>query len=57
MASTSNDEVERLAPKRFGGRLATVSERDFVPTLVEHDAEELPHASLIIDHENARLSH
>src|SRR2546426_4914450 len=39
------------------GGLAAVGERHGVPDLAQHDAEQLAHALLIIDDENAGLSH
>jgi hypothetical protein len=51
-------EVETIrALQHFDGRLAAIGLRHVIAGLLEHDSEELAHTLLVVDDEDARVSH
>ena len=52
-----DDDIHGLAVERLDGRLAARRRQDVVPLLLQRDGEEIPHALLIVDYEDAGLGH
>src|SRR2546422_368639 len=52
-----DDEVEGVALEGANRGLAPVRDRHVVTRLLQHDREELTHAALVVDDQNARVRH
>src|SRR3989442_13363039 len=56
-AQVGDHQVEAVALQRVDGVLATVGERHVVAGLSERDAQEITHAALVVDDEDASGGH
>jgi hypothetical protein len=49
--------IERLGLEPLDRRLTAVGHRDLVAGLPEHDREQIPHALLVVDDQDAGIRH
>ena len=56
-AQVGDHEVERVALHGVDGAFSAVGHRDVVAVLPERDAQQVPHAALVVDDEHARGRH